>query len=204
MKANRYFEGVYELLEQFDFKELSEKDRIFVLSEMTESEYNDIRDTLKDTETFFSNSNEPGINDSLLNSIIHSNHTPNILIRILNQPVKFYQLAASIILLLGLFAIKQYSGIPDKNSALPSSDTIYIQKTDTLSSKLADSIRILKNKIIYISSEKDNNTQAKLLSVAANEFDSGEVICPNSTYRIKEQPFENNVSSDTSSKNKIF
>jgi len=204
MKANRYFEGVYELLEQFDFKELSEKDRIFVLSEMFENEYNDIRDTLKDTETFFSNSNEPAINDSLLNSIIHTYHKPNILIKILNQPVKFYQLAASIILLLGLFAIKQYSDIPDKNSALPSSDTIYIQKTDTIYSKVADSIRILKNKIIYISSEKDNNTQAKLLSVAANEFDPGEAICPNSAYRIKEQPFENNVSSDTSFKNKIF
>lgn len=201
MKADRYFEGVYELLEQFDFKELSEKDRIFVLSEMTENEYNNMRSTLKDTESFFSNSSEPGINDSLLNSIIRTDHKPNILIKILNKPVKFYQLAASIILLLGLFAIKQYSDIPDKNSALPSSDTIYIQKTDTVYSKLADSIRILKNKIIYISSEKDNNKQVKLLSVAADEFDSGEVISPSSIYRIKELAFENNFSRDTSFKN---
>lgn len=201
MKANRYFEGVYELLEQFDFKELSEEDRIFVLSEMTENEYNNMRSTLKDTESFFSNSSEPGINDSLLNSIIRTDHKPNILIKILNKPVKFYQLAASIILLLGLFAIKQYSDIPDKNSALPSSDTIYIQKTDTVYSKLADSIRILKNKIIYISSEKDNDTQVKLLSVAADEFDSGEVISPSSIYRIKELAFENNFLRDTSFKN---
>ena len=197
MKSNLYFEAVYELLEQFDFKELSEKDRNYVLSGMTENEYYNLRSALKSTETFFSNSSEPVINDSLLNSIISTNHKPNILIKILNQPVRFYQLAASIILLLGLYTIKQYSDIPDKNLTLPSNDTIYIQKIDTVYSKLADSIRILKNKIIYISSERDNNTQDQLLSVATHQFDSSELVCPNSVYRINELAFEKNISKDT-------
>jgi hypothetical protein len=201
MKANRYFEGVYELLEQFDFKELSEKDKIYVLSEMTENEYNNMRSTLMDTETFFSNSSEPNINDSLFNSIMRTNHKPNILIKILNQPVKFYQLAASIILLLGLYAIKQYSDLPDKNSALPVNDTIYIQKTDTVSSKLADTVRNIKEKIIYVTKERDINSQDKLLSTATFEFDSGKIVCPGNIDRIKQQTFINYISSETLFKN---
>jgi len=201
MKANRNFEKVYELLEQFDFKELLVDDRIYVLSKITEDEYNNMRDTLKDTETFFSNSTEPNINDSLLNSMMRTNHKPNMLFRILNQPVKFYQLAASILLLLGFYAIKQYSDLPDKNSALPKIDTIYIQKTDTVSSKLADTVRNIKEKIIYITRERDINTQDKLLFTITFEFDSGKIVCLGNNDRIKQQTFINYISSETLFKN---
>jgi hypothetical protein len=201
MKPNRYFERVYELLEQFDFKELSDKDRIYVLSVMTENDFNDMRNTLKDTETFFSNSCEPNINDSLLNSIISTNHRPNILIKILNRPVKFYQLAASILLLLGLYIIKQYSNLPDKNSALPINDTIYVYKKDSLSSKLADTVKNIKEKLIYVSRKKDINPQDKLLSTATFEFDSGKIVCPGNIERIKQLTFFTDTSSETLFKN---
>jgi hypothetical protein len=201
MKANRYFEGVYELLEQFDFRELPEKDKIYVLSGITESEYNNMRNTLKDTKTFFSNSIEPDINDSIFNSIIHTNHKPNILLKILNKPVKFYQFAASILLLLGLYTIKQYSELSDKNSALPINDTIYIQKSDSVSSKLADTVRNIKEKIIYVTSERDISVQEKLLSNATFEFDSGKIGYPGKIEGIKQLAFFTNTSSETPFKN---
>jgi hypothetical protein len=201
MKANRYFEGVYELLEQFDFNELPEKDKIYVLSGISENEYNNMRNTLKDTETFFSNSSEPNINDSIFNSIIHTNHKPNILLKILNKPVKFYQFAASILLLLGLYAIKQYSELPEKSSALPINDTIYIHKTDSVSSKLADTVRNIKEKIIYITSERDTNVQEKLLSTASFEFDSAKIGSPCKIEGIKQYTFFTNTSSETLLKN---
>lgn len=201
MEANRYFEGVYELLEQFDFKDLPEKDKIYVLSGITENEYNDMRNTLKDTETFFSSSSEPDINDSIFNSIIHTNHKPNILLKILNKPVKFYQFAASILLLLGLYTIKQYSELPDKNSALPLNDTIYIQKSDSVSSKLADTVKNFKEKIIYVTSEKDINVQDKLLSSAILEFDSDVISFPSKTEGIKQHTYFTNTSSETLFKN---
>jgi hypothetical protein len=201
MKANQYLERVYELLEQFDFEELSDEDRIYVLSVMTENEFNDMRSTLKDTETFFSNSYEPNINDSLFNSIMSTNHKPNILIKILNHPVKFYQLAASILLLLGLYIIKQYSDLPDKNSALPINDTIYIHKTDSLSSKLADTVKNIKMKIIYVARKKDLNPQDKLLSTATFEFDSGKIVCPGNIERIKQLTFFTDTSGETQFKN---
>jgi hypothetical protein len=212
MKANPYSEIVYELLEQFDFNELSEKDRTYVLSNMSEKEYINMRSSIKDIETFFSNSSEPNINVSLLSSIIITNHKPNIFKNILNKPVKFYQLAASIVLILAIYAIyaiKQNSDFPNKNSGLPLHDTIFIQKTDsmdpkladTVYSKLVDTVKSIKEKIIYISREKDTDTHVKLLSKTAYVFDSSKIFFKISTDSIKELTFIKDVSSDTLFKN---
>jgi hypothetical protein len=209
MKADAYSERIYELLEQFDFNELPEKDRIYVLSKMAGEEYINMRSTIKDTETFFSNSSEPEINVSLLSSIMHTNHKPNIFIKILNHPVKFYQLAASVALIIAIYAIKQYSDLPAKNSSLPLYDTIFIQKidtlypklADTLSSKLADTVKFIKERIINKSGEKDINNQAKLLSTNSYVSDSTNIVHPKTTHYIKELTFTKDVSSDTLFKN---
>ncbi len=205
MKANTYFERIYELLEQFDFNELSEKDRIYVLSKIDEEDYVNMRSTLKDTETFFSNSSEPNVNDSLLSSIINTNHKPNTLIKILGQPVKVYQLAASIALLLAIYTIKQYSDFPDTNSTLPLHDTIIIQKTDsvhpklsdTVYSKLVDTVKSINEKILYISQGKDTSTLSNILSTTAYVFDSSKVVFTKTPDSIKELTFIKDVSSDT-------
>lgn len=201
MKTDLYFEKVYELLEQFDFKDLSEKDRIYVLSVLTESEFNEMRSTLKDTETFYSNSCEPVINGSLLDSITGTNKKSNFLLKILNRPVKVYQLAASILLILGLLIIKQYSELSVKNSALPVRDTLYIHKSDSLSSKLADTIKNIKEKIIYITREKDINHSDKLLSTAKFAFDSGNFVSPANIARIRQLSLFTDTSRETLFKN---
>jgi hypothetical protein len=193
MKTNPCLEQVYELLEQFDFKELSDEDRICVLSELSEKEYTILRDTLKTTESFYSNSGEPNINDSLLNSLINTNHKQNIILNILNQPVKLYQLAASIILILALYTLKQYSDLPDKNSALPKNDTVH--------SKLADTVRIIKEKILYMSVEKATDIHDKLLSTATYDFDISNVIYPNHNDSIQELTLNDIDSNNTLFKN---
>jgi hypothetical protein len=205
MKENTYLERIYELLEQFDFNELSDNDRIYVLSKMAEEEYINMRSTIKDTETFFSYSIEPEINGSLLASILHTNHKPNILIKLLNKPVKFYQLAASLTLILAIYTINQYSDLQIKNSVIPLYDTIFIEKidtvypkpADTISSKLADTVKIIKEKIINISRDKDTNAHVRLLSSTASVFDSGKLLCPTITGTIKELTFIKDVLNDT-------
>lgn len=201
MKANPYLERVYELLEQSDFKELSDEDRIYVLSEMSEKEYINLRGTIKTTESFFLSSKEPNLNDSLLTSLLDTTHKPNIFLRILNQPVKIYQLAASILLILGIYTIKQYSDLPGKNSELPESDTIYVQKTDSVYSKLADTVKIIKEKIIYISREKDYDIHDKLLSAATYDFDGSKTFRSGYQDRTRELTLNENVSNDTLFKN---
>jgi hypothetical protein len=197
MKTNPYSEQVFVLLEQFDFKALPEPDRLFVLSEMSEEEYSEMRNTIKDTEIFFLNSNEPDLNEKLFSSIIQTNYKPNILIKILNQPVKLYQFAACIALIIVLFTLKQYSDLPDKTSAIPPKDTIFIQKTDTVYSKLADSVLILKEKIHYISRERAKNSQVNLLSVTACVSDSEKIISHPFTARIEDFIFTKDVLSES-------
>lgn len=200
MKADLFLERVYELLEQFDFEELSEEDRTYVISGMSEKEYVNLRDTLKTTAAFFSCSEEPILNDSLLTCLTNSNHKPNLIVKILNRPVKLYQLAASIILILAIYTIKQYSDLPEKNSALPKNDTIYIQKTDTVYSRLADTVKIIKEKLIYISGKRSDDIHNKLLSTSTNYFDSG-LTGPNHVDSIKGPYINDSVSWDTIFKN---
>jgi hypothetical protein len=197
MKANRNYEDVYELLEQFDFNELSDKDRNYVLSIMTRDEYISLRSTLKDTKTLYSNSPEIALDNSIYNSLINKSNKKNIIIKILMHPVKLYQVAALIILIFGIYAIIQYSVLPEKNKPLAVIDTIYLHKTDTVYSKLIDTVRIIKEKIVYVSKDKSINNPPKLLSITKYKFDCNKEICPNDIDRIKELTFNNNISIDT-------
>lgn len=71
MKANHYLERVYELLEQFDFEQLSAEDKSYVLKNIPEKEYLRLRDAIKVTESLFSDSVEPDLNDLLLTSVMN-------------------------------------------------------------------------------------------------------------------------------------
>jgi hypothetical protein len=200
MKTDLYFEKVYELLEQSDFKDLPEKDRIYVLSGLTESEFNEMRGALQETEAFFSNACEPVINGSLLNST-GINSKSNFLIKLLNRPVKFYQLAASILLILGLLIIKQYSDSPVKNSAIPVRDTLNIDKSDSLSSKLADTVKNIREKIVFISRKNNTNNSNEILSTAKFAFDSDNFITSSNIARIRQLPLYGDTSGETLYKN---
>ena len=46
MENSKHIERAYELIEQYDFAELSGSDRLTVLSVMTESEYSAMRETV--------------------------------------------------------------------------------------------------------------------------------------------------------------
>jgi len=60
MKTDKRIEKAYDLVEQFEFSELSEPDKLLILSVMTESEYEQMRITLKGINHTFKNDVEPG------------------------------------------------------------------------------------------------------------------------------------------------
>ncbi|MGD0756314.1 MAG: hypothetical protein ABR927_14775 [Bacteroidales bacterium] len=201
MKANQDVEKVYELLEQFDFNELSKQDKSYVLSIISVDEYNNLRSTLKNTERFFSNSEELTLSDSIYKSLILKSKNGNIILKFLKQPIQLYKVAASVIVFVGLYSFIHFTNLHEKNNTLASNDTIYIFKTDTLYSKFVDTVRLIKEKIVYLSREKDQVTPDKLLSNAKYECDSNKEICPNDIDKIKDLAFRNNVSNDTLFKN---
>jgi hypothetical protein len=201
MKANENMERVYELLEQFNFGELPAHDKSYILSVMSESEYTNLRSTLTDTEIFFANAEELNLNESLYKALINKRKNENFLIRVLKQPVQFYKVAASVLIILGLFSIFHYTNLNDNNKKKTSNDTIYIYKTDTVYSRFVDTVKLIKEKIVYITQKKEPDPSFKLLSAAKSDYDSSKEICPNDIDRIKAFVFNNNVSNDTLFKN---
>ena len=201
MKANENMERVYELLELFNFGELPEQDKSYILSVMSENEYTNLRSTLTDTEILFANAEELNLNESLYKALINKRKNENFLIRVLKQPVQFYKVAASVLIILGLFSIFHYTNLNDNNKKKASNDTIYIYKTDTVYSRFVDTVKLIKEKIVYITQKKEPDQSLKLLSSAKPDYDSSKEICPNDIDRIKAFVFNNNVSNDTLFKN---
>lgn len=197
MEVNQKMEKVNDLLEQFDFNELSEQDKRYILSVMSEIEYINMRTTLKDTENFFAQAVEPNLNDSLHKFLMNYRKNENRAIKFLKHPIQLYKVAASIVIVLGLYSFFHYSNPQGKNSLLSLHDTIFINKTDTVYSKFIDTVKVIKEKIVYIPKEKDLIASVKLLSNSKLEYDCNREICPNNVDKIKELAFNNNVSSDT-------
>ena len=195
METNRNIERVYELLEQFDFKELSEQDKLFVLSEMTAIEYGKMRSTIKDTQFFFANDIEPNYDNS--------RKPKSLLLHILKQPIQLYKVAASIIILFGIFSAIQYFNHPAKSDLLTFNDKTYIVKTDTVYSKMVDTITIIKERITYIPKENELSTNERLASNSKIEYDCSKEICPNDIDNIKELAYNDNASKDTLLRNII-
>jgi hypothetical protein len=197
MEVNQNMDKVNELLEQFDFNELSEQDKMYILSIMSEIEYINMRDTLKDTENFFAQSVDLNPNDSLYEFLMNNSKNENRFIKFLKHPIQLYKVAASIVIVLGIYSFFHYSNPQGKNSLLALHDTIFINKIDTVYSKIVDTVKVIKEKIVYIPKERDLIASVKLLSNSKLEYDCNREICPNNVDKIKELAFNNNVSSDT-------
>ena len=197
METNPNRERVYGLLEQYDFIELSEHDKSYILSILSEFEYINMRNALKQTQIFFASNVEPNLNDSLQALLMRKDKGENKILKFLKLPIQLYKVAASILIILGIYSAIHYSYPKEKNRLLALTDTIYINKTDTVFSRLVDTVKIIKERVVYISSPNDISVSDKLLSNSKNDYDCDKEICPNNIDKIKDLAFNNNVSNDT-------
>jgi len=197
MKVNQNMARVYELLEQFDWNELSEQDKSYILALMSDIEYIDMRNTLKETKNLFGHEAEPTFNDSFHTASINNNREENIFIKLLKQPIQLYKVVASVAFIIGIYSVIYYFNPQKKNDLSAFSDTILIHKTDTVYSRVIDTVRIIKEKIVYIPQMKSMDSPMKLMSNSKNEYDCKIDICPNDIDEIKELAYNNNASGDT-------
>lgn len=172
MNSNQDMGSIYELLEKSDFADLSENDRERVLLEMTTSEYNSLRSTLKDTDMYFSNAREIDPEKSVYETLINIKKQESPLIRILRQPVQLYKVAAAIILLTGLFSLIHFTNLHEQNTNTLSNDTIFIYKTDTVYSRLIDTVKHIREKVVYISHKNAPEREQVLFMTARNDYES--------------------------------
>ena len=126
MESNKNIEKVYELIEQYDFAELSEPDRLLVLSVITESQYSEMRKTVDDLKLDLKSDIEPEIN---IPEIGKSNSDSRIR-QLLNYRIKFYQVAASVAIIISTFFMFQHLNKNNTDQMIAKSDAVIIQQID--------------------------------------------------------------------------
>jgi hypothetical protein len=193
MKIDKNIETVYDLVEQYDFTELPESARSYILSEMTETEYQELRTTVKEVRKTFMHDVEPDI--AAQSGSIQDMH---ILIRFMRYPVQLYKVAAGIILLIGLFAWLQQSGRVDRDkNSLATNDTLYVRKTDTIFTKVFDTIRIVSVNGSDGRSAHTRKDQMGKSAVHSLPSDCNVELCPAELERIQDLTMKNNITNDS-------
>ena len=135
---NTKIEKAYDLLEQFEFTELSEEEKLDILSVMTESQYNEMRKTIYDMKVVLDKDIEPltGV-PGILRYTARSKF-----LRFIQYPVQLYQVAASIALILLTYFIIQKTDQNSTSNILASNDTVFVYQTDTVFTTVYDTVRI--------------------------------------------------------------
>jgi hypothetical protein len=194
MEANQNIEKVYELLEQFDFHELTTQDKEIILTQITEEEYTKMRSTVKDTLSLFENAE-----DLYMNTLPRElNYRDNyLMIRLLKQPIQLYKVAASIAILFGIMLTFQYLKPKEKSNYLASIDTVYINKTDTVYSKIIDTVTILKDVIVYLPQNQKLALNSELKNNTKIKYDCKSEFCPDDIDVVMDLAFNDNASKDT-------
>jgi len=189
---NNNIEKVYELIEQYEFVELSEADRLKVLSVMTEDQYTEMRSTIDNVKLRLENDIEPVVKIPQL----PKQYSSHKLSRYLNYPLKLYQVAAGIAILIASFFMVLYS----KDSPVQitaENDTVFIRHTDSVFTIIYDTVEIMKENVRNIQSnfsKPDNNV---LITHQTEINDCSNKLCPNEITDIIAMNGRNTVSSDS-------
>jgi len=193
---NTRIEKAYDLLEQFDFTELSEEEKLDILSVMTESQYNEMRKTIHDMKVVLDKDIEPltGVNG------ISRYTAKSKFLRFIQYPVQLYQVAASIALILLTYFIIQKTDQNSITRVLANNDTVFVYQMDTVYTTVYDTVRIREiaapGHLKY--SKKPGNKKPKINT--APTADCNRELCPNEVGKITVLNKTNNMARDSALK----
>jgi hypothetical protein len=180
---------IYDLIEQFDFDELPEKERLKVLQSISEKEYRAMRDTLLETAALFQKEVTMPAED-------HTRPWRKFLI----YPIEFYKVAAVFLLAagIGMGIIAFHSS--GNNELLARTDTLFVDKTDT--------VYIIKKEKVYLTTGiglqkavQVSGTPAIYYKVESesdpNQPDCKKVLCPDDLNTLCRKKAKGDFASDT-------
>ena len=184
MEKNQDLARVYDLIEIFNFSELSKEEKEFVLTQISEEEYMNLRSTLGDARRFFSK--YPGTDPV---------ERPAMTRKFLMLRFELYKIAAMLIVALGIGFLlsRAVTGRQAENLAL--ADTVYIMQQDTVHHITRDTVEIIKERFIL----KEAYPGVGLASgreASGNPADCMEDICPDDLASLNQLSRRNNVSYD--------
>ena len=197
MNTDKGNERIYELLEKYDFSELSNIDKAFVLSCMTEQEYISMRKAISDTTDYFSQTEEPVL-DSLHHQIPNIRRDKkNKFVKLIRMPVELYKVAASVAVILAVTLCFQHFKSSKPLQMLAVNDTVFVQKTDTVYSHFTDTVEVVKEKVVYLLEKPVYKKPADAVPVQELSYDCNREMCPNDVDRIKAMSINRQISKDS-------
>ena len=187
MENEQNIEKIYDLIEKFNFDELSGKEKIFVLKYISLEEYNNMRSTITDTKDFFLNY-----------PVKPTKEKASKFKKLVTYPMELYKIAAIVLLLIsiGIAFLKVRTSHQQKLLAIV--DTVFIEKTDT--------IEIIKRRIVHKDSQVSQTPKSFIYPIPeAVNFDRDclKEICPDDMGRFVEIKANGNISNDTALRNFI-
>ncbi len=192
MKKEQNTVRLYDLVESYEFIELTEKDKEFVLGMISEEDYNKMRLTIGDVRRLVV---EP--------LMVEETFKKSRILGILKYPVEFYKIAVAAILIIALGFMASTIISPSANEFVAQADTVFVYKTDTITLLPKE---FAENKIKRIGSAvMDFGHEPKVLPER-----SGRKIIPDAPYvqdlgpedmtRLVNYSLKNNASYDSSLK----
>ncbi len=197
MATDQNIEKIYQLVEQFEFTELPAEDKLFVITYFSESDYQRMRETIKETKNYFENTPELTLDDSIYKSLSVLVRNKNVILKFAKYPLELYKVAASVLIILGITLMAFYKSYQSYSSNVVVKDTIYIKKTDTVFSIIRDTIQIVKNLVVYIPQKSDTNIRNTYLANNIGTSNCRNEICPSDIEKITGLAGTNNISRDS-------
>ncbi|MBN1186934.1 MAG: hypothetical protein JXB49_31950 [Bacteroidales bacterium] len=190
MEKDKHIEKIYELVELYDFDELSEDDRSFVLEHISVEEYSRMRETITETKNLFEKS-----------EITYRKDRSFKVKKIIAYPVELYKIAALLILFFGTGYTISSLNYSHKRKLIAATDTIYTNHVDTFVVEKTDTIEIIKERLVY----RDNNLNQNYTTQIGNEAeiinntrDCSKDICPGDIALLSKRKTTGDFSKDTS------
>lgn len=196
MENNKSIEKIYELIEQYNFVELSMQEKTLVLSVMTESQYTEMRNTVDNLKLELNTDIEPKSNIPQIEEIVKDSRIN----RFLNYPIKFYQVVASIAIIISIFSIYQKLDKVITNPMITKNDTVVIHKVDTVYSVVHDTVEIIREKNRKAQTDLQMKNENDLKSSSNIKTDCNNSLCPNEMDNIIAMNSKNAIKNDSTIK----
>jgi hypothetical protein len=186
MIEEQNIEKIYDLVEKFHFDSLSKTDKATVLQHFSIEEYNNLRSTIIETNNYFK-SITLGEKSTWQNKIRHIAHTS----------VELYKIAATILVIIGLWYVFSEWGNSTQPPLIAMADTVFVQKTDTVILKVTDTIERVK--VVYNQAFNHDNAHLDYLKEEekySSARDCAINMCPGDIQKLSETGSRNDISND--------
>ncbi len=191
MNSNKKIEKAFELAEMFEFMELMDNDKKYILSLMTKEEYNDLRKAIFTLPKYFEKDIDPIIN---IPQFAH-HERKNKFKYLLLYPLQLYKVAAIVIFTYLTYYSYHHINENQDSELIAQSDTVYVHRTDTIFKIAHDTVWIAveKKHLHKLSMAKNNIIKKEAQQTTYNQNN----ILPDDVENILEMTNNNSIANDS-------